>query len=251
MSYDLRHGDCYEIIPTLPDNSIDLVICDAPYEFNAQITGQGMFSDKNAERYGRKRAVGMLNELEKLDSTKFKPSVILDMLKPKMDRFYGYFFCNKTLIPDYLNWALENSFSYDILVLNKVNPVPAHSTHHVSDLEYIILIRDKKSTFFQGSGLKLDDYRKFYQTTCQKRIHPAEKPVELLERFVRVSCPENGLIFDPFAGSGSTGIACLNNNRNFIGIEKDDGFFELASKRLKERQDELNGVGSLFEGGCQ
>lgn len=94
----------------------------------------------------------------------------------------------------------------------------------------------------------MDDYRKWFMTTCQKRIHPAEKPVELLERFVRVSCPENGLIFDPFMGSGSTGVAAIQNNRNFIGIEKDDGFFDLASKRLKERQDELNGVGSLFEG---
>lgn len=235
----LLHGDCYEIIPTLPDNSIDLIVCDPPYEFNAQITGRGMFSDKNAERYGRKRSVGMLNELEKLDSTKFKPSVILDMLKPKMERFYGYFFCNKTLVPDYLNWAVSNKFSYDILVMAKSNPVPAHSTHHVSDLEYIVLIRDKKSTYFKGSGLDIDDYKKFYMTTCQKRIHPAEKPVELLERFVRVSCPEDGLVFDPFMGSGSTGVAVLNvGNRNFLGIEKSDEYFELAKKRMEDREDE-------------
>ena len=248
METKLLHGDCYEIIPTLSDNSISLIISDPPYEFNAQITGRGMFSDKNAERYGRKRAVGMLNELEKLDSTKFKPAVFLDMLKPKMERFYGYFFCNKTLIPEYLNWAVANRFSYDILVMAKKNAVPAHSTHHVSDLEYIVLIRDKKSTYFKGSGLDIDDYKKFFMTTCQKRIHPAEKPVELLERFVRVSCPEDGLIFDPFMGSGSTGIACLNNGRSFLGVEKDDSYFELASRRIKDRQDEINGVGTLFEG---
>lgn len=248
METKLLHGDCYELIPTLPDKSVNLVITDPPYEFNAQITGRGMFSDKNAERYGRKRAVGMLNELEKLDSTKFKPEVILELLRPKMERFYGYFFCNKTLVPEYLNWAIKNRFSYDILVMNKCNPVPAHSTHHVSDLEYIILIRDKKSTYFQGSGLELSDYKKFFQTICKKRIHPAEKPVELLERFVRVSCPKDGIILDPFMGSGSTGVACVNEERSFIGIEKDDNYFELASRRIKEREDELNGVGGLFEG---
>lgn len=244
----LFHGNCYEIIPTLPDKSIDLIVTDPPYDFKAQITGRGMFSDKNAERYGRKRAVGMLNELEELDSTRFEPRKFLDMIKPKMERFYAYIFCNKTLVPDYLNWVLEQKFSFDILVLNKVNPVPAHSTHHVSDLEYIILIRDKKSTYFKGSGLEFDNYRKFYQTTCKKRIHPAEKPVELLERFVRVSCPENGTVLDCFMGSGSTGIACLNNGRNFIGVEKNDEYFELAKKRIKDREDEINGVGSLFEG---
>lgn len=246
MMIDLRHGDCYEIIPTLPDNSIDLVISDPPYQFGT-IHGSGMFSEKNYEKYGRTRNITMLHNLEKLDSIVFEPVKLLDMLEPKMKSFYGYFFCNKMLVADYIGWAKSHGYTFDILTMIKKNPVPAKSTHHLSDIEYIVLIRGKK-TWWQGKGLEMDDYRKWFMTTCQKRIHPAEKPVELLERFVRVSCPENGLIFDPFAGSGSTGIACLNNNRNFIGIEKDDAYFDLASKRLKERQDELNGVGSLFEG---
>ena len=242
---DLKYGDCYEIIPTLPDNSIDLVITDPPYDFNGQVSGGGMFSTKNKERYGRKREVAMLKELEVLDSVKFVPSVFLDLIKPKLKRFYGYFFCNKTLVAEYIGWANKNKFSYDILTLEKKNPVPAHSTHHVSSLEYIVLIRDK-GTYFQGSGLNPDDYKKTFVTYCQKRIHPAEKPVEFLERFVRTSYPENGVILDPFMGSGSTGIACLNNKRDFIGIEKNEGYFNLASERIKARQDEINGVGTLF-----
>lgn len=55
-----------------------------------------------------------------------------------------------------------------------------------------------------------------------------------------------GGMFDPFMGSGSTGIACLNNKRNFIGIEKNEEYFNLASERIKARQDEINGVGTLF-----
>lgn len=242
---NLIHGDCYKIIPTLPDNSIDLVITDPPYDFCGQVHGGGMFSAKNKERYGRKRAPTMLKELETLDSVKFTPSVFLDLIKPKLKKFYGYFFCNKTLVAEYIGWANKNKFSYDILTLEKKNPVPAHSTHHVSSLEYIILVRDK-GTYFQGSGLNPDDYKKTFVTNCQKRIHPAEKPVEFLERFVRTSCPENGVILDPFMGSGQTGIACLNNKRDFIGIEKNEEYFNLASERIKARQDELNGVGTLF-----
>jgi len=229
---DLLNGDCYEFLKTIPDNSIDLVVTDPPYEFNAKVTGGGMFSDKNAERYGRK-SIRMLNNLEKLDSTTFKPSDILDTLKWKMRKFYGYFFCNKTLVPDYLNWSVANKFTYDILVMAKTNPIPAHSTHHCSDLEYIILIRDK-GTYFTGSGLEQDCYKKFYQTNCQKRIHPAEKPVELLKRFVQVSSKEGDVILDPFMGSGSTGVACKELNRNFIGIEKDKNYFNIARNRIND-----------------
>lgn len=241
----LYSGDCYKIVPSMHCGSVDLVITDPPYDFCGQVHGGGMFSAKNEGRYGRKRAPTMLKELETLDSVKFTPSVFLDLIKPKMKRFYGYFFCNKTLVADYIEWAKSRKYSYDILCMIKANPIPAHSTHHVSDLEYIVLIRDK-GTYFKGSGLSPDDYKKTFVTSCQKRMHPAEKPVELLERFVRTSCPEGGVVFDPSMGSGSTGIACLNNKRNFIGIEKNEEYFNLTSERIKARQDEINGVGTLF-----
>lgn len=246
MSYELHHVNCYEFIPTLPDNSVDLVISDPPYQLG-NIHGSGMFSEKNYEKYGRTRNIKMLHNLEKLDSVIFEPTKLLDMLEPKMKSFYGYFFCNKMLVADYINWARSKKYSYDILIEYKENPVPAHSTHHCSDLEYIILIRGK-GTYFCGRGLEFDNYRKWFPTICKKHIHPAEKPVELLERFVRVSSKENAVIFDPFSGSGSSGIACLNLKRNFIGCEKDPEYYELANKRLKERDDELKGVGTLFEG---
>ena len=246
MSYDLRHGDCYELIPALPDKSVDLVICDPPYQLGS-IHGSGMFSEKNYGKYGRTRNINMLRNLEKLDSVVFEPAKLLDMLVPKMRAFYGYFFCNKALVADYINWANAHKYSFDILVMTKGNPVPAHSTHHLCDIEYIVLIRDK-GTFFCGKGLPLDDYRKWYQTVCTKRIHPAEKPTELLDRFVRTSCPKDGVILDPFMGSGSTGVSAVQNGRNFIGMEKNDEYFELAGRRIKEREDEMNGAGTLFEG---
>ena len=232
-----------ELIGKIPDGSIDLCVTDPPYEFSGRAHGGGMFSEKNRERYGRKREVAMLGELETLDSVRFNPSEFLDLLCPKMKRFYGYFFCNKTLVADYILWAREHGMAYDILCMAKQNPVPAHSTHHVSDLEYVILIRER-GTYFKGSGLEPDDYRKLYVTNCQKRIHPAEKPVGFLERLVRVSCPENGTVIDPFMGSGSTGIACVNTGKDFIGIEKDGRYFAVAESRIKEHL----GEGGLFDG---
>ncbi len=100
------------------------------------------------------------------------------------------------------------------------------------DLEYIILIKEKGTWF--SDHKKMDDYRKFFITQCKRGLHPAEKPVELLERFVRVSCPENGVILDPFMGSGSTGVAAVKNHRDFIGIELDQKYFEIAKQRINE-----------------
>ena len=129
----------------------------------------------------------------------------------------------------------------------KENAIPAHNGHHVSDLEYIVLIRAPK-TYFNSKGLDSDDYRKFYLTTCKKRSHPAEKPVELLERFVRVSCPKGGTVLDCFMGSASTGIASLKQECSFIGIEKNDEYYRLSCDRIKKYEDEPKGVGTLFEG---
>lgn len=75
-----------------------------------------------------------------------------------------------------------------------------------------------------------------------------EKPVEFLERFVLVSCPKDGVILDAFMGSGSTAIATIRNDRKFIGIEKSDEYFDIASKRIKMSENVLKGVGTLFEG---
>ena len=114
----------------------------------------------------------------------------------------------------------------------KTNPIPAYNNHHLSDLEYIIMIREKGSYFSKHK--EIDDYRKFYLTSCKRRIHPAEKPIELLERFIKVSTKENDIILDPFMGSGTTGVACKQLDRNFIGIEMDSNYYNIAERRINE-----------------
>jgi site-specific DNA-methyltransferase (adenine-specific) len=65
-------------------------------------------------------------------------------------------------------------------------------------------------------------------------VHPTQKPVELMEFLVKSYCPENGIVLDNCMGSGSTGVACMNTNRNFIGIEIEEKYFEIAKKRIDE-----------------
>ena len=67
----------------------------------------------------------------------------------------------------------------------------------------------------------------------QDQLHPTQKPVELMEFLVKSYCPENGLVLDFTMGSGSTGVACRNTNRNFIGIEIDENYFNIAKNRIE------------------
>ena len=70
----------------------------------------------------------------------------------------------------------------------------------------------------------------------QDQLHPTQKPVELMEFLVKSYCPENGLVLDFTMGSGSTGVACRNTNRNFIGIEIDENYYNIAKDRIENEK---------------
>lgn len=229
MNIDLRYGDCLEILKGIPDSSIDLIVTDPPYKFENQGGGFYAHNESTHRQY--------LDSLKQIKCCEFEPISFLNAIKPKMKKFYGYFFCNKTLVDEYLKFAKDNKYQYDILVMAKSNPIPAYNNHHLSDLEYIVMIREKGTYFSKHKNL--DDYRKFYLTSCRKGVHPAEKPVELIQRFIRVSSREGDTILDCFMGSGTTGVACSQLNRSFIGIEIDQKYFEIAKQRIEKGSDNV------------
>ena len=72
----------------------------------------------------------------------------------------------------------------------------------------------------------------------KKNSHPTVKPVLLMEHLIKLTTKEGYTILDPFMGSGTTGIACINLNRNFIGIELDEGYFKIAEKRIEKQKEQ-------------
>lgn len=74
------------------------------------------------------------------------------------------------------------------------------------------------------------------ETTNSGRLHSCEKPINILEKIIKTSSNENDTVLDCFMGSGSTGVACINTNRKFIGIEKDENYFNIAKQRIEETQ---------------
>ena len=179
----LYHGDCYDIIPTLENKSIDLVITDPPYKLGS-CAGGGLYKPiKDNDEYNpyKRKETNSVLELKKLGCAEFSPKQFLDLIKPKMKKFYGFFFCNKPLLPEYINYAINNGYLFEIVIYYKDNPIPARNNHFLPDTEYCVMIREN-GTFF-AKDAPFDDYRKLYRVSSSgKKLHPAEKPVELLER---------------------------------------------------------------------
>lgn len=248
MAFELRNGDCYKLIEEIEDKSIDLVVTDPPYKLgNTQ--GGGLFKaceDELNNPYNRKKTISF-SELELLDCADFDAIRFLELIKSKMKKFYGYFFCNKFVISEYLEYAKKNKLSYEIFVLYKENPIPARNNHYLPDMEYCILLREAGTYFSKDENFNC--YKKMFSVSNNgTKIHPAEKPVRFLENFIRISCPKGGTVLDPFMGSGSTGVAALLSKRNFIGIEKNEKYFEIAKERINKTVNDIKGTGSLFEG---
>lgn len=222
ISSILKQGDCLEILKKLPDDSVDLVITDPPYEFAAH--GGGAFGSKQREYH---------NELENSDITKGFDTRILDELVRVMKKINIYIWCNKEQIKMYLNYFKD--FNMDLLVYCKTNPVPTCNNKYLSDIEYLLFFREKGVKVYGEYTTK----HKYYvmptnKTDKKKYNHPTVKPLEIIENLVINSSQENEIVLDPFMGSGTTGEAIIKNKRKFIGIEIDETYFNTAKERIKE-----------------
>lgn len=216
---ELYNADCLEKMKDIPDNSVDLVVTDPPYE--VEIKGGGTIG-KNK----------FFEEIESL-SNGFSEEV-LDELCRVMKKINCYFFCSqKQIIKLHDYFVNKRKCNWNLLTWHKTNPIPACGNKYITDTEFILFFREK--------GVKIhgtyDTKKTYYVTplnTKDKKLynHPTCKPVEILQNLILNSSLENDIVLDSFMGSGSTGVACKNTNRKFIGIELDKNYFEIASERL-------------------
>ena len=144
-------------------------------------------------------------------------------------------FCSNKQISKIMGWFEDKGYSVTLLVWKKTNPSPLCNLKHVSDFEFIIYVRGKGAYWNSDEILNIKYKLKQYPIINDKnKLHPTEKPIKLLEELIRLHTKENDVILDCFMGSGSTGVACKNLNRNFVGIELNKEYFEIAKKRMEE-----------------
>ena len=224
---DLRLGDCLEILKDIPDKSIDLVVIDPPYDFMSKHYGKSYSEDGAFGSLGRTYH----KELESNDIITGINEDVLQELIRVMKKVNIYIWCSKEQILKYINFF--KNYNMDLLTWHKTNPVPTCSNKYLSDTEYILFFREKGVKIYGTYATK----KKYYVTPTNKEDkklykHPTIKPLEIIENLIINSSQENDTILDCFMGSGTTGAACKKLNRNFIGIELDSKYFNIAKERI-------------------
>tara|TARA_R110000751_G_scaffold286244_1_gene390646 strand:+ start:99 stop:788 length:690 start_codon:yes stop_codon:yes gene_type:complete len=226
---NLMLGDCLERMKEIESGSVDMILTDPPYELSKS-KGGGMMG-----KGGRK----FMEEVNDADMTSgIDTSLFLNKcltLFGNKQQFCGVFTCSNKQLIDYITWAESKKLQYGVGVWNKTNPAPLCNHKYLGDVEYWIYIKGNKSKILGSYKSKSMVYTsKVNKKDKDKFNHPTCKPIELMEKFIINHTNEGRVVFDPFMGSGSTGVAAKNLNRKFIGIEMDEGYFNIAKKRIDE-----------------
>ena len=216
-------GDCIEEMKKLPNNSVDAIITDPPYNISKKTN----FSTMKGHR-GTSMDYGEWDK--NIDVTKFikeLPRIL------KVGANVVIFNCWENL-GDIAKMMRKNNIEPKrCLVLNKSNPAPFNRERlFVNDVEFMIWgVYKNKLWIFN----RKEKYEKcIFNTKVQsKKFHPTMKDIKIIEKLIKILTNKGNIILDPFIGSGTTAIACLKLNRRFIGIEKEPEYVEIANARIK------------------
>lgn len=221
--YKLLNENCLEIIKKIPDNSIDLVATDCPYHI---ISGGCTNKEKNGILNKENASNGKLFSYNEITFSEWLPEVYR-VLK---ERTHCYIFINGRNLMQLQQEAEKVGFVYqNTLIWDKGNVTP--NRYYMNACEFILMLRKGKARTINNTG---SSNLLRYKNKVGNKYHPTEKPVELMKILIENSCYNDDIVLDPFMGSGSTGIACVNTNRNFIGIELDEKYFNIAKDRIEK-----------------
>lgn len=209
----LYNGDCIELIPQLAElkNGVDLILTDIPYnEVNRKSNGL-----RNLDK-GKADALSC-------------PVTDLTAMLCKKTRGSIYMFCGINQVSEIRTTMTECGLSTRLIIWEKSNPSPMNGTKiWLSGIECCVFGKRSGATF------NLHCKNTVLKYPCgRNKFHPTQKPVALMEYLINASSNEGDTVLDPFMGGGSTGVACMNTNRNFIGIELESEYFNVAKGRIE------------------
>ena len=255
----LHHGDCLEIMPSIPDKSIDMILCDLPYGTTACKWDVVIPFEPLWKEY--KRVIKDRGCIALFGSEPFSSYLRMSNIKN-----YRYdWIWHKNLSGSFAT-AKKMPMKYHENISVFYKKLPTYNPQFQPYAESVgkrfkdgEMVNRKKqfnnSTNSLQGGLSfegtqpIDTKRGKYPESVQffksehtangKRLHPTQKPVKLMEYLIRTYTSEGETVLDNCMGSGSTGVACVNTNRNFIGIEKEETYFDIAKKRIKEAENDI------------
>ena len=249
MKYELYNGDCLEVMKDIPNKSVDMILCDLPYgmtecKWDILIPFDGLW-----EQYNR-----IIKDNRVICLFSSQPFTI-KLINSNINMFKYCWYWKKTK-PSGWQHSKNKPMSIieEICVFSKA-PIGHASRLKEKRMFYnpqgVVSVGTKKvKSVFHGRtmGERLNQTGREYEAFTgfpsnileypnivgKNAIHPTQKPISLLEYLIKTYTNENETVLDNCMGSGSTGVACMNTDRQFIGIELDKNYFEIAEKRIKE-----------------
>lgn len=222
----ITNEDCRNVLKSIDDESIDLIVTDPPYKMTSRggvgTTGGMLLND----------VVNSGNVFENVIDVTEYASEFYRVLK---DSSHLYVMCNNVNLIKFLNHFEEVGFHFiKSLIWDKMNKICG--TFYMGQYEYILFFRKGagKQINYCGTSDIIRILNKKTTGLDGKPLHITEKPIELMEILVRNSSNTGDTVLDPFVGIGSTAIACKHLDRNFIGCEIDKKYFDIATQRLSD-----------------
>ena len=232
MNIELYNGDCLELMKNIPDKSIDMILCDLPYGTTACKWDTVIPFEPLWEQYNRIiKDNGVIALFAQIPFDKVLGVSNLKMLRYewiwKKSKATGHLNAKKMPLKEHENILIfyKNLPRYNAQgLIKKVIPTISRG-------------RDNGSNYGESSKDAIQEYENYPKSVLEfasesKTVHPTQKPVALFEYLIKTYTNEGETVLDNCMGSGSTGIACLRTNRNFIGIDKDDKYFDIAYNRI-------------------
>lgn len=224
-------GDSHELIKRLPDNSVDFILTDPPYNLAQHSTGNIPLPKRSA----------MNNDIAPWDLIEFKPEEWIDdfirVLKPSGNLFI---FTSYNQIGQWYNLLDKKFDATNFMVWHKTNPAPKiFKAGFLNSCELVYTCWNKGHTWNFISQAEMHNFIESPICMRPERLsnpkHPAQKPIAILKKLIAIASNEGDVIFDPFMGVGSTGVAALQLNRKFIGYEINPEYYQAAELRIKEQ----------------
>jgi site-specific DNA-methyltransferase (adenine-specific) len=244
----LLHGDCLELMKTIPDSSVDMILTDPPYgttacKWDTVIPFEPMW--EQIWRVLKPNGACLL-----FGSEPFSSALRMSQIK----RFKYDWIWEKNGPTCHVLAKCKPMPKHEIISVfstgttyfkhRSKNPMPYYPQGLTKGLCKTVLAKSKfNDVNYNRTKNKFDGYYQGYEYTNyptsilkygskEKRFHPTQKPVALLEYLIKTYTLEGETVLDFTMGSGSTGVACVNTGRKFIGIEMDDKYFEIAKQRI-------------------
>jgi DNA modification methylase len=213
--------DSDQVAKLMNGQKADMVFTDPPYKLETEGGCKGSIGE------GLKKQGDSIEFISNFEPTEFLQVLPLIFDKNKLN---AYIFCNKELLPDYLVWARDSGYSFNVLIWKKPNAIPIGDSHR-PDIEYLLLFR--KSAIW-NNGLADVNYSRCLEFGREKGLHPTMKPIELIANEMKISSNLNSLVFDFFLGSGSTMVASHQLKRKCYGMELDPKYCQVIVDRMRK-----------------